>query len=255
MLLKDRRLKPRLLGTVAAITLTAASAAHAEMWGAVPYIGIGGGFNFASDPSVTGVADLGTSSGPYPISVTKETGLKTGGIGLITFGLDFKNGWRGELEGSYRRNSGARFNVQAEGSSSVGVDHKTYALMANIWRDFALMERLSLHVGGGLGIADQKMNVTDNYGTNTSISKTEAAYQAGVGFEYEFIPGLKGTLDYRVFGLFTRPAGNVAVLTSCGVNPPGPTCSGNTNETVSLNVRAGAVDQSVIFGLRWAIHP
>ena len=55
-----------LLGAgVAAIALSAASASQAaELWGAVPYIGIGGGLNFESDPTVNGLADLGTIAGP-----------------------------------------------------------------------------------------------------------------------------------------------------------------------------------------------
>jgi len=251
------RLKRALLETsIAAITLGAAGAAQpAELWGAVPYLAIGGGFNFASDPSVAFLQDLGTSGGPYPSSVTKQSGLGVGGIGLIAGGLDLKNGWRVELEGSYRKNSGARFNVQAEGSSIVGVDRSTYALMANVWHDFVLANRLSLHVGGGLGVADARMNVSDNFGTNTSISKTEGAYQVGAGLDYELISGLKATLDYRLFGLFNQPSDDVTVLTSCGVSPPGNTCSGNSNERVSLAARSGSMDQSIIFGLRWSIGP
>ena len=88
--------------------------------------------------------------------MTKVNGLGIGALGLIAAGLDFKNGWRAELEGSYRHNSGARFNVQAEGSTSLGVDRTTYAMMANLWRDFALVDRLDLHVGGGFGIAEAR---------------------------------------------------------------------------------------------------
>jgi OmpA-OmpF porin, OOP family len=245
-------LKRALLGaSVGAIVLGTAGAGQAQqIFGSVPYVAFGGGFNFASDPTVTGLQDLGTELGPYPLSVAKQSGLDVGGVGLIALGLDFKNGWRAELEGSYRKNTGARFNVQAEGSSIVGVDRRTYALMANIWRDFMLVDRLSFHVGGGLGVADHKMNVTDNFGTNIAIKKTEGAYQAGAGFAYQLIPGLKATIDYRLFGLFDRPSGNVTVLTSCSNGACGSLPA--SNERVLLNVKSGAIDQSVIFGLIWA---
>jgi OmpA-OmpF porin, OOP family len=246
-------LKRALLGSsVAVVALATAGAAQsAEIWGAVPYVAGGGGFNFASDPTVAFLQDLGTESGPYPSSVNKLNGLGVGGVGLIAGGLDFKNGWRAELEGSYRKNTGARFNVQAEGSAIVGVDRRTYALMANVWRDFMLGDRLGFHVGGGLGVADFKMNIFDNFGTNTSIKKTEGAYQAGAGFDYELIPGLKGTLDYRVFGLFDRPSGDVSLLTSCSNG----VCNTGFSERVLVNVKGGAIDQSIIFGLRWTVGP
>ncbi|HXP30297.1 MAG TPA: outer membrane beta-barrel protein [Stellaceae bacterium] len=248
-----------LLGAgVAAIALSTASAGQAaELWGGIPYIGLGGGLNFESDPTVNGLADLGTVAGPlpgnsYPIGVTKVNGLGVGALGLIAAGLDFKNGWRAELEGSYRHNSAARFNVQAEGSTSVGVDRTTYAMMANVWRDFALFERVDLHVGGGLGVAELEMNVTNTYGASTSIDQAEGAYQAGVGLDFVLIPGLKATLDYRAFGFFNKDSGNVTVPTSCSNGSCGGTAP---YERVSLAVRGGQIDQSIIFGLRWSFGP
>ena len=256
MLARKVGLKRALLGaSVGVIALgTGSMAQAADFWGAVPYVAIGGGFNFASDPTVGVLQDLGITS-PNSLSANKQSGLGVGAVGLIAAGLDLKNGWRTEIEGSYRKHAGARFNVQAEGSSTVSVDRRTLARMVNLWRDFKLVDRLSLHVGGGLGVAELNMNVTDNFGGSASINKTEGAYQAGLGLDYELIPGLKGTLDYRVFGLFNEDSGNVTVLTSCGVSPPGGTCSSNTNERVSLAVRGGSIDQSIIFGLRWAVSP
>jgi opacity protein-like surface antigen len=245
-------LKRALLGaSVGVIALgTGSMAQAADFWGAVPYAAVGGGFNFASDPSVGVLQDLGISGGPYPLSSSKQSGFNVGAVGLIAAGLDFKNGWRTEIEGSYRKNSGARFNVQAEGSSTVSVDRRTLALMANVWRDFKLLDRLGLHVGGGLGVAGLKMNVTDNFGGSSTINRTSAAYQAGIGLDYALIPGLKATLDYRAFGLFNRGSDNVTILTSCSAG----SCSG-TNERVVIAVRPGAIDQSIIFGLRRSFGP
>jgi OmpA-OmpF porin, OOP family len=249
-------LKRALLGaSVGAIALGTASAGQAaEFWGAVPYIAIGGGFNFASDPTVGVLQDLGIAQGPYPLSATKQSGHGVGAVGLISAGLDLKNGWRAELEGSYRKHAGARFNVQAEGSSTVSVDRRTLALMVNVWRDFALAQRLGLHVGGGLGVAELNMNVTDNFGGSSTISRTSGAYQAGIGLDYDLFPGLKATLDYRAFGLFNRASDNVTILTSCSNSNAG-ICSLSNSERVVLDVRPGAIDQSIIFGLRKSFGP
>lgn len=243
-----------LLGAgVAAIALSTASASQAvELWGAVPYIGVGGGVNFESDPTVDNLADLGTIAGPYPLSATKVSGVGIGALGLIAAGLDFKNGWRAELEGSYRHNSGARFNVQAEGSTSLGVDRTTYALMANLWRDFALVDRLDLHVGGGFGIAEAEMNVTNTYGGSSSINQGEGAFQAGLGLDYALIPNLKATVDYRAFGIINTNSGNLTVPTSCSTSACGGTAP---YERVSFAVHGAQLDQSIIFGLRWTFGP
>ena len=247
-------LKRALLGASLGVVAfgTAGASQAAELWGAVPYLAIGGGLNFASDPTVGIFQDLGVTES-HSLSANKQSGFGTGGLGLITAGLDFKNGWRTELEGSYRHNSSARFNVQAEGSTTVGVDRTTYALMANVWRDFALVDRVGLHVGGGLGVAEREMNVTSTYSGSTSINYTGGAYQVGAGLDFILMPGLKATLDYRIFGLFSGDSGNILVPTSCGVSPSGGTCSGNTHESVSLGLSSTSIDQSIIFGLRWSL--
>jgi len=229
-------------------------------FGATPYVALGGGFNFEGDPAVTGVADLNTFDGPlpngsYPIGVTKSNGLGTGALGLVAAGLQFQSGWRTEIEGSYRHNATTRFNVQAEGSTTIGVDRKTYAQMFDVWRDFALVDRVGFHVGGGLGVAELDMNVTNSFSASTAFNKTEGAYQAGAGLDFAVIPGLKVTLDYRALGFFNKDAGNITVPTSCSVSPSGFPCFGNANERVVLGVSSAAIDQSVILGLRWSGGP
>jgi opacity protein-like surface antigen len=246
------RLRRALLGTSVAIATlgVAGTSALAQSGGAVPYVAFGGGLNFASDPSVTGLQEFGTNTS-FPIFVSRLNSFNVGGVGYIAGGLDFRNGWRSELEGSYRRNNGARFNVQAEGSTIIGVDQRTYALMLNVWRDFMLANRLTGHVGGGLGVANRKINVTDSFGTNGSFSKTGGAYQVGAGLDYELIPGLKVTFDYRFFGVFSRASGDLTVLTSCSNGA----CGSNPGETLLINVASGNTDHSVMLGLRWAIAP
>ena len=140
-----------------------------------PYVSLGGGLNIASVPSLSTSAPYYYNlSTPYPYNPPIPTSAKqvrdfgTGGLALISGGLDLHNGWRVELEGSYRHVAGARFNVQAEGSTSVGVDRSTYALMGNLWRDFTLTDTFSAHIGGGLGVEKQSLRVSSSYsGTKT----------------------------------------------------------------------------------------
>jgi opacity protein-like surface antigen len=252
-----RRLNRGLLSSGIALALgMAAPSEAAELWGGVPYVGLGGGLNFESDPAVKITQDLGIVLGPYPLVTTKQSGLGIGALGLITGGLDFQNGWRAELEASYRHHSNARFNVQAEGSTTVGVDRTTYALMANVWHDFSLADGLDLHIGGGLGVSELEMNVTNTFSASRSIDQTEGAYQAGLGFDYALIPGLKATLDYRIFGFFNRDSGNLTgVPTTCFANPASGICFGHSTERLTLAAQSALIDQSLIFGTRWSFGP
>jgi opacity protein-like surface antigen len=253
-----------LCASAASIIIGSAGAARAQPWQAqpwqpwapVPYVAIAGGVNFASNPSLQGVQDLGTGLGPYPISTVGQSRLATGWVALIAEGLDFRNGWRAELEESYRHNSGARFNVQAEGSTSVGIDRSTFALMINLWRDFLLFNQLSMHLGGGLGLAEVGMNVTSTFGGTTPSWQGVGAYQAGVGLGYLLGPRLTVTLDYRLFGLFWRDSSNVTAPTTCGVKPsPAVPCHGDTTERVNLLAANGLIDQSILIGLRYNLMP
>jgi opacity protein-like surface antigen len=126
---------------------------------------------------------------------------------IAIVGADFGNGWRAEVEGSYRRNSGSKYSITAEGNSALAIDKSTSAILLNLWHDFAINDQLSVHVGGGLGYANVNNSITASDGvhpdTKFDVNHSGLAYMAGTGISYA-LPGynnIKLTLDYRVTSL------------------------------------------------------
>jgi outer membrane immunogenic protein len=215
------------------------------------YVASGGGVNLKTI-SFRGLQDL-DADGPFPIQVEKLAGLQAGWLALIAEGFDFNNGWRVELEESYRHNSGAQFYVTADGPTTVGVDRASFAVLANIWRDFALANGFAIHIGGGVGVADLNTRINNTFGDGTSFHSTRGAYQAGVGLDFAASPNLKLFLDYRIFGFFNG-SNNVTLPTLCGSSAEVITCGG-AGERVVLSVSDRQVDQAIIFGARFAFGP
>ena len=246
-----RKSLPRhmLLSGVAAITMgTLANISPARALEFTPYVSLGGGFNFASTPSLsTSAPYYYGSSTPYPYSPPILTSAKQvkdygiGGLALISGGLDFHNGWRVELEGSYRHSSGARFNVQAEGSTSVGVDRSTYALMANIWHDFALTDVVGAHLGGGLGVDSQSLHTTSQLSGSKTSTSSGGAGQLGLGVDFTVMPHLKLALDYRYFSVFSTQSSRSRDSTSAI----------SASENLFVTTKDNTGDQSIIVSLRW----
>jgi opacity protein-like surface antigen len=123
----------------------------------------------------------------------------------VALGGAFMEMVRVEIEGAWRSQSAHRLTVQNEGSRSVGGDVDTFSLMANVWKDFEVAEHVSVHAGGGVGIAfiDLDINNIDFLAPPNvpfSDSATEFAYQVGAGGAYHFDNGMAVTLDYRLFG-------------------------------------------------------
>jgi outer membrane immunogenic protein len=215
------------------------------------YFTSGGGVNLKTI-AVRGLQDL-DADGPFPIQVEKLAGLQPGWLVLIAEGFDFNNGWRVELEENYRRNSGAQFYVTADGPTTVGVDRSSFAVIANIWRDFALANGFAIHIGGGMGVANLNTRINNTFGDGTSFNSTRGAYQAGIGLDFAASPSLKLFLDYRIFG-FLNSSNNVTLPTLCG-SPAEVIPCGGAGERVLLSVSDRQVDQAIIFGARFAFGP
>jgi opacity protein-like surface antigen len=133
----------------------------------VPYIAIGGGLNFTNNPSVDFLSETPTPNyPPYADTVNRDNGLDRGGLFFAAVGADFGNGWRAEVEGSYRRNSGSKYSITAEGNSALAIDKSTSAILLNLWHDFAINDQLSVHVGGGLGYANVNNSITASDGVH-----------------------------------------------------------------------------------------
>ncbi len=208
----------------------------------VPYIAIGGGLNFTNNPSVEFVSETRNPSYTYPDTVSRDNGMDRGGVFFAAVGADFGNGWRAEVEGSYRKNSGSKYSITAEGNSAVAIDSTTSAVLLNLWHDFAVTDQLSVHVGGGLGYANVNNSVTASDGVHTDtqfeLNHSGLAYMAGTGISYA-VPGhnnIKLTLDYRVTGL-PSSSSDLSFLDSYG-------------DTTTASVGGNNVDQSVLVGLR-----
>ena len=174
--------------------------------------------------------------------MSRDKGLDRSGVYFAALGADFGNGWRAEVEGSYRKNAGAKYSITAEGNSALAIDKSTSAVLLNLWHDFKLTEQFSVHIGGGLGYGNVNEKITASGGvdadTQFDVNHSGLAYMVGTGISYS-IPGLnniKLTLDYRAYGM---PSGSTQLL-----------FSDSYGRTTTASVGGDNMDQSVLVGLR-----
>jgi OmpA-OmpF porin, OOP family len=177
-------------------------------------------------PYVSG--DLGVNVDGSLLSSKKMTKLYTdaGETGLAALGWKFGNGFRTEIEGSYRSNgvdgvSTRRTNGLLEPLTGVGGDAATYAVMTNVAYEIPVHPLglpLRPYVGAGLGYA--WLDPTNVRGTGFGVFSLPQqntftgldavrfgqagafAYQAIVGasLPLHVLPGLELTANYRFFG-------------------------------------------------------
>jgi opacity protein-like surface antigen len=218
----------------AAVIATVLSATAAAQPVSGLYIAAGAGANFRPD---TDGADVTFGFG--------NPGLVA--LGAVGWGLG--NGFRFELEGSYRENDidGARLRGQAAGGSGLA---RTYGLMANALFDFdmsgfGLRPGLIMpYIGGGIGAGWTDLDNV-RFGTGGSAYRMNAmeaqfAYQGMAGAALglgDVLPGLALTAEYRFFGTLdpSLPAGRVSGPALPGV--PGSVKVENVNHSVLLGLR------------------
>ncbi len=240
----------RTLLVTAAIGSLLAGAGAAQAAGLVPpdlmfgqpYVEFGGGFNFTS---VT-LTDLQTNAGCCDASVTSSTPLNIGSTIYGSIGTTVMPGLRVELQGSLRNNSGAHFNVSAEGGGAVGVDTKTFMLLGNVWKDFDVGNGLSFHVGGGLGFGSKTLTVTGATPTTQTVSGL--AYLLGIGADYALQKNMTLTFNYTVSNV-TGTFGTSTIATGVDTSHSGP-----VDETVT-GILGKGMDESATVGLRFALAP
>lgn len=243
------------------LALLAPTAAAAQMLPGSPYIGIAGGLNLAGSPlSSDGHVQFDTDAG---------------GLGIVDLGWAFGNGFRLELEGSYRSNAissidtlrvnGQREPIGIQQGNTPGLN--TWAVMVNGAYDiplvnFGLSWPLQPYIGGGVGFA--WLDPSDASGEQPTIfhlpgqnqftgpaiisygSASAFAYQAiaGASLPIAFLPGLEAMLEYRFFGTTEANLQDSAVaLTTDTINGAIP--SGTNHHGTALN------DNSVLLGLRY----
>lgn len=93
---------------------------------------------------------------------------------------------RAELEGSYRKH---------DLEDGVAGEVRTTLWSANVWYDFVNDSKFTPYVGGGLGLAYGKGNLTAPVGFKEH--DTAFAYQLGGGVAYELCEHIDLTADYR----------------------------------------------------------
>jgi outer membrane protein OmpA-like peptidoglycan-associated protein len=175
-----------LLGTVAALSVVAASQTEARNQGW--YVGLEGGANWADDND--GLFGI-NSSVPF---FTETTSFDTGWAVLATVGYAFDSNWRIELEGGYRENDIDLITIPAFFPNSGG-DLSQLTLMANVLYDVPLTERLSLTVGVGAGVNHAEFEPPAFWGGDDS--DLNFAYQGIAGLSYAVTDRLDLTLTYR----------------------------------------------------------
>ena len=188
------------------------------------YLSVFGGANFQSSSSTSFfTGKLSTSFTDSHTVFEPDTGFVLGGA--IGTSLDkWAKGLRAEAEVSYRRNDvGGRWTLAAGGESggegvdttAIGiVDSNTsnFAILANLWYDIDIGNKVRPYVGGGVGWArarrDGAIQAIGDTGGEGGTFTTSAQYQQerngfawqlGAGFNYEVSPGVDVGLGYRFF--------------------------------------------------------
>src|SRR3954469_10737871 len=188
------RLRPALL---AATLLAAPFAAGAQALEGL-YLGAGAGLSFQPDLTDNGVR------------------LRTrdvGGAAVLSLGWGFGNGWRAELEGTYRGDEIDRVTLNGTRVGGSGGHVDRYGAMANLLFDFDLSSfgvspttyQPYLGIGGGYIWNDIRTGRLSAGAGTYRIDDTDAqfAYQAILGSAFGlggWAPGLSLTAESRFLG-------------------------------------------------------
>jgi len=198
-----------------------------------PYIEFGGGAN--TQHFTLGNLDANSTNPAATASEVRNLGI--GAEFYAALGADLVPGLRAEIQGSFRANSGARFDVSAEGSGSITADMQTFMVLANLWKDFQVSQGVVISVGGGVGVGSTQHTATSGaFRSQTNI--TGLAYMAGAGVGFDVGSGMLLNFTYSVSGI----AGNNSSTVSIDSTDP-------TDEPFIASL-TGHVNQSVTVGLR-----
>lgn len=211
-----------------------------------PYVGGGAGLNWLQDEKVSGsFAGTGIGSGDL-------RSYSPGFIGLASVGWGFGNGFRAELEGSYRNNQFTQ--LRGGTAASAGGREQKFGPMVNVFYDFGTydtfggMPAVMPYLGGGVGyqwVNWTGVGASSAAGSFSAGDKTEGsfAYQAiaGVALNIPQVPGMAMTAEYRFMGLSgERKYGAM-------VTPGGQSVGLKTNEQYN---HAGLIGVRYAFGMQ-----
>ncbi len=124
-----------------------------------------------------------------------ELSFDTGASLTGSFGYEFGNGFRTEVELGARANDIDEISVSGYGSGSVDGDVTAVSTMLNAFYDFMPKSKVSPFLGFGIGYANVVIDI-DNLGDEDD---NVFAYQGAAGISYAFNERFKGDLQYRYF--------------------------------------------------------
>lgn len=162
------------------------------------YVGAGVGANFMQSENFS----VSTSHGGASGSASPDVGPAV----VLSLGYGFGNGFRAEVEGSYRQNYG--FNSPT-GFSNFGGQEQKAGAMANVLYDFVgVSPMFKPYLGLGVGyqeVIEQNLHASNSGGSFTGANGHVGSfgYQAIVGAAIPIAaaPGLSVTAEYRFMGL------------------------------------------------------
>ena len=173
-----------------------------------PYVEFGAGGNWQEL-----TLDNLDSSSNYTPSSTEVSNLELGADLYAAVGATLIPGLRAEIQGSYHTNSGARFDVQSEGSGTLTANSTTFMVLANLWKDFAVTQGMTLSLGAGLGLGSSQQTAVSGIYT-TDINTTGLAYMVGAGVGFDIGSGMVISLTYSLSGIAGGTSGQVAFDTN-----------------------------------------
>jgi outer membrane protein OmpA-like peptidoglycan-associated protein len=225
------------------------------------YIGGGAGVNITTQENIKNlsfptIAPLGSG-----LATTGNLKGSTGFAGVLSAGWGFGNGFRAEIEGSYRYNHISGFSGSGIGGISGGTNEQKYGGMGNVLYDFnGLSPWIVPYVGVGVGYVGvgEKWHAYNTNGftvggasfnpgavTIAGQQSTTGSfgYQAILGAAFPVAPGLAITAEYRFLGTTGNRSynGTASAVTTRGV-------SGSVPATLSLGP---TYNNAVLIGLRY----
>ncbi|MXP61755.1 OmpA family protein [Roseomonas sp. M0104] len=204
------------------------------------YLGAGVGWNHSDARGLTSQGAAANYFNNRGRNNQGNLGFEEGGIGVLSLGYGFGNGFRTEIEGNYRYNDVDRLGgFQGPGAgvgfSSIAGSLQQYGVMANLFYDFQLPQWFPQmpfyfvpYVGGGVGYmwtnlnAKGRQNDTRDY-VYVDDGTGQFAWQgiAGMSFPITSVPGLAITAEYRYTGVLQSKFDGTVTSGATGAVAPG----------------------------------
>lgn len=193
------KLRTTLFAAAATLAIAPAANAYQGLYGA-----IGAGLNY-HQPDQDGEFSGAVAGADTEIDYDNGIGVYT------TLGFAYGNGWRTELEYSYRDNDARHITSDGAGFSGftdVNGGVEAHAVMVNVLRDFETGNNVTPYLGAGFGAASLNAEYFGDSGPNAAFGLTPIAindnnksfaYQGIAGLAVDLAENLVLDLSYRYF--------------------------------------------------------